>query len=38
MDGASNNYANPKILFAARYSAYFDSAPNLDIKKRKIKT
>jgi Ohr subfamily peroxiredoxin len=38
MGGASDNYANPEMLFAAGYSDCFDSALNLVIKKGKIKT
>jgi osmotically inducible protein OsmC len=38
MGGASDDYANPEMLFAAGYSACFDSALNLVIKKGKIKT
>lgn len=35
MGGASDDYANPEMLFAAGYSACFDSALNLVIKKVK---
>jgi osmotically inducible protein OsmC len=38
MGGASDDYANPEMLFAAGYSAYFGSALNLLIKKGQIKT
>jgi osmotically inducible protein OsmC len=38
MGGSSDAYANPKMLFAAGYSACFDSALNLVLKKGKIKT
>jgi Ohr subfamily peroxiredoxin len=38
MGGANDEYANPEMLFAAGYSACFDSALNLMIKKGKIKT
>jgi Ohr subfamily peroxiredoxin len=38
MGGASDNYANPEMLFAAGYSACFDSALNLVIQKGKMKT
>jgi osmotically inducible protein OsmC len=38
MGGSSDDYANPEMLFAAGYSACFDSALNLVIKKEKIKT
>ncbi len=38
MGGANDDYANPEMLFAAGYSACFDSALNLVIKKGKIKT
>lgn len=34
--GASDDYPNPEMLFAAGYSASFDSALNLVIKKGKI--
>ena len=37
LGGASDDYANPEMLFAAGYSACFDSALNLVIKKEKIK-
>ena len=36
--GTSDEYANPEMLFAAGYSACFDSALSLVIKKGKIKT
>lgn len=38
MGGASDDYANPEMLFAAGYSACFDSALNLVIKKGEVKT
>jgi|SRR5690554_304339 len=38
LGGANNDYANPEMLFAAGYSACFDSALNLVIQKSKIKT
>ena len=38
LGGANDEYANPKMLFAAGYSACFDSALNLIIKKEKIQT
>ncbi len=38
MGESSDDYANPEMLFAAGYSACFDSALNLVIKKGKIKT
>jgi Ohr subfamily peroxiredoxin len=38
MGGANDDYPNPEMLFAAGYSACFDSALNLVIKKNKIKT
>lgn len=38
LGGANDDYANPEMLFAAGYSACFDSALNLVIKKVKIKT
>mgnify|MGYP000063906928 CR=1 FL=1 len=38
MGGASDDYPNPEMLFAAGYSACFDSALNLVLKKGKIKT
>ena len=38
MGGSSDDYANPEMLFAAGYSACFDSALNLVIKKGQIKT
>jgi osmotically inducible protein OsmC len=38
MGGTSDDYANPEMLFAAGYSACFDSALNLVLKKEKIKT
>ena len=38
MGGANDDYANPEMLFAAGYSACFDSALNLVIKKGKMKT
>ena len=38
LGGANDNFANPEMLFAAGYSACFDSALNLVIKKEGIKT
>lgn len=38
LGGANDDYANPEMLFAAGYSACFDSALNLVIKKNKIAT
>lgn len=38
MGGANNDYLNPEMLFAAGYSACFDSALNLVIKQAKITT
>jgi osmotically inducible protein OsmC len=38
MGGSSDEYTNPEMLFAAGYSACFDSALNLMIKKGKIET
>jgi osmotically inducible protein OsmC len=38
MFGANYDYANPEMLFTALYSACFDSALNLIIKKGKVKT
>jgi Ohr subfamily peroxiredoxin len=38
MSGASDAHANPEMLFAAGYSACFDSALNLLIENSKIKT
>ncbi|WP_369769343.1 organic hydroperoxide resistance protein [Flavobacterium sp. WC2416] len=38
LGGANDEYANPEMLFAAGYSACFDSALNLIIKKEKIQT
>ncbi|QES87878.1 organic hydroperoxide resistance protein [Rhizosphaericola mali] len=36
LGGANDDYANPEMLFAAGYSACFDSALNLVIKQSKI--
>lgn len=36
LGGSSDDFANPEMLFAAGYSACFDSALNLVIKKDKI--
>lgn len=36
--GSSDDYTNPEMLFAAGYSACFDSALNLVIKQNKITT
>lgn len=38
LGGSSDNYTNPEMLFAAGYSACFDSALNLVIKQNKITT
>lgn len=38
LGGANDDFANPEMLFAAGYSACFDSALNLVIKKEGIKT
>ncbi|PKR80468.1 organic hydroperoxide resistance protein [Brumimicrobium salinarum] len=38
LGGANDDYANPEMLFAAGYSACFDSALNLVIQKSKKKT
>mgnify|MGYP003461224059 FL=1 len=38
LGGASDDFANPEMLFAAGYSACFDSALNLVIRKSKIET
>lgn len=38
LGGTSDDYTNPEQLFAAGYSACFDSALNLLIKMAKIKT
>ena len=38
LGGENDDYANPEMLFAAGYSACFDSALNLVIKKGKVKT
>jgi osmotically inducible protein OsmC len=38
LGGANDDYLNPEMLFAAGYSACFDSALNLIISKAKIKT
>lgn len=38
LGGANEDYANPEMLFAAGYSACFDSALNLVIKNEKIQT
>lgn len=38
LGGANDDYANPEMLFAAGYSACFDSALNLIIKKEGIET
>lgn len=37
LGGANDDYANPEMLFAAGYSACFDSALSLVIKKGKVK-
>ncbi|MCW2118935.1 organic hydroperoxide resistance protein [Flavobacterium sp. 7A] len=38
LGGANDDFANPEMLFAAGYSACFDSALNLVIKKEDIQT
>ncbi|MFT4739946.1 MAG: osmotically inducible protein OsmC [Marivirga sp.] len=38
LGGANDDFANPEMLFAAGYSACFDSALDLVIKKGKITT
>ena len=38
LGGASDDFANPEMLFAAGYSACFDSALNLVIKRAKMVT
>lgn len=38
LGGANDDYANPEMLFAAGYSACFDSALNNVIKKGKVET
>ncbi|MBE0393346.1 Ohr subfamily peroxiredoxin [Flavobacterium sp. 7E] len=38
LGGANEDFANPEMLFAAGYSACFDSALNLVIKSEKITT
>ncbi|MDP2453141.1 MULTISPECIES: organic hydroperoxide resistance protein [unclassified Kaistella] len=38
LGGKSDDFTNPEMLFAAGYSACFDSALNLMIKKSKIET
>jgi Ohr subfamily peroxiredoxin len=38
LGGTNDDYANPEMLFAAGYSACFDSALNLVIKKNKVAT
>lgn len=38
LGGASNDFTNPEMLFAAGYSACFDSALNLVIKRAKMET
>lgn len=38
LGGKSDDFANPEMLFAAGYSACFDSALNLMIKKSRIET
>lgn len=38
LGGANDDFINPEMLFAAGYSACFDSALNLVISKSKIKT
>lgn len=38
LGGANDDFTNPEMLFAAGYSACFDSALNLVINRSKIKT
>ena len=38
LGGGNDDYTNPEMLFAAGYSACFDSALNLVIKKEKVAT
>ncbi|AWG23135.1 organic hydroperoxide resistance protein [Flavobacterium faecale] len=38
LGGSNDDFANPEMLFAAGYSACFDSALNLVIKKENIET
>lgn len=38
LGGGSDDFANPEMLFAAGYSACFDSALNLVIKRSKMET
>lgn len=38
LGGSNDDFANPEMLFAAGYSACFDSALNLVIKKENIQT
>ncbi len=38
LGGASDDFTNPEMLFAAGYSACFDSALNLVIKRAKMET
>lgn len=38
LGGSNDDFANPEMLFAAGYSACFDSALNLVISKSKIET
>ena len=38
LGGVNDNFTNPEMLFAAGYSACFDSALNLIISKSKIET
>lgn len=38
LGGTNDDFANPEMLFAAGYSACFDSALNLIIKQAKIQT
>ena len=37
LGGANDNYLNPELLFAAGYSACFDSALNLVLQQNKVK-
>lgn len=38
LGGATDDHANPEMLFAAGYAACFDSALNLVIKKSRVQT
>ena len=37
LGGANDDYLNPELLFAAGYSACFDSALNLVLQQNKVK-